>query len=37
MEELEDIFKTDYYKSLSKWDKFKLRLKIAIYHLSTMY
>lgn len=30
MKELEDVFKTDYYRSLNRWDRIKLRLKISI-------
>lgn len=29
MEELEDYFDTEEFKSLSKWQRFKVRLKIA--------
>ena len=32
MEELEDYFKTEEFKSLSRWNKFKIRLKIAFIH-----
>ena len=31
MKELEDIFQTKEFKSLSRWNRFKLRIKIAFF------
>lgn len=33
LKELEDIFQTREFKSLSRWNRFKLRIKIAFFQL----
>ena len=35
LKELEDIFQSDEFKSLSRWQRFKIRLKIAFYQSIT--
>ena len=35
MNDIEDIFQTEEFKSLSRWQRFKIRLKIAFYQSIT--
>lgn len=35
--EMEDIFQTNEFKSLSRWERFKIRLKVAFYQLISLH